>query len=179
MSTKQSLLTCHTFSKLLFCRQFCRQSACRRQHYWIIIISQPYFQTNCWSIFKSAYILLITSYYWLLTFDPLCRFLHSSSQTSALVSSQSSEDTPSLYTRQVSEFPSQLAAELNNLSLYVGRMGDLPASALHQYATSQARQVLSYTNIAWLWVHKGDIVGEDRYWVIQILHGSECTRAIL
>ena len=28
----ESLSTCHIFSKLLFCRQFCRQSACRRQH---------------------------------------------------------------------------------------------------------------------------------------------------
>ena len=29
----ESLLTCHIFFKLLFCRQFWRQNACRRQHY--------------------------------------------------------------------------------------------------------------------------------------------------
>ena len=29
----ESLSTCSIFSKLLFCRQFCRQIACRRQHY--------------------------------------------------------------------------------------------------------------------------------------------------
>ena len=29
----ESLSTCHIFSKLLFCRQFCWQSACRWQHY--------------------------------------------------------------------------------------------------------------------------------------------------
>ena len=28
----ESLSTSHIFSKLLFCRQFCRQNACRRQH---------------------------------------------------------------------------------------------------------------------------------------------------
>ena len=29
---RESLSICHIFSKLLFCRQFCRQRACRRQH---------------------------------------------------------------------------------------------------------------------------------------------------
>ena len=29
----ESLSTCHIFSKLLPCRQFCQQNACRRQHY--------------------------------------------------------------------------------------------------------------------------------------------------
>ena len=28
----ESLSTCHIFSKLLFCPQFCRQSTCQRQH---------------------------------------------------------------------------------------------------------------------------------------------------
>ena len=30
----ESLSTCRIFSKLLFCSQYCRQSACRWQHYW-------------------------------------------------------------------------------------------------------------------------------------------------
>ena len=31
---------CRIFSKLLFCRQFCRQSACRRQHYMTVNMEQ-------------------------------------------------------------------------------------------------------------------------------------------
>ena len=43
----ESLSTCRIFSKLPFCRQFCRQKACRRQHYrgsrCSLVQSEPYF----------------------------------------------------------------------------------------------------------------------------------------
>ena len=38
----ESLLTCHIFSKLLFCCQFCPQSARQRQHYFLSSIASTW-----------------------------------------------------------------------------------------------------------------------------------------
>ena len=65
-----------------------------------------------------------------------CRYL----TTSKLVCAPACNEVPSLYSQQVEGFPLRLAAELDNVSRFIGRLNELSSS--RQYAID--RQVYTH-----------------------------------
>ncbi|XP_041461702.1 protein MMS22-like, partial [Lytechinus variegatus] len=81
--------------------------------------------------------------------------------TSRLVSSQDLNVVPSLYSQQVEGFPLRLATELDNVSMFIGRLNELSSS--RQYFTSRDRQA-SHDHLL-LHCHL-----DVRWYIIQVLH---------